>query len=69
MLLAAETIPSELLDAHDRFGLLEINAEQLWGLGKRVVYTPAFGKGHVGVYGFTKRDAQSRRTRPWRHES
>jgi hypothetical protein len=58
---AAETTPSEVLEGHDGFGLLEIGAEILWGLGLRVIYTPRWGKGHVSVYGFTKQDGQARR--------
>lgn len=58
---AAEVTPSEVLTGHDGFGLLEIDAETLWALGVRVIYLPSKGKGHVGVFGFTKRDAQPRR--------
>lgn len=61
MFLAAEVTLSEVLDGHERFGLLEINAEILWGLGCRVTYEPKYGKGHVGVWRFTKRDDQRRR--------
>ncbi len=61
MFRAAETTPSEVLEGHEGFGLLEIDAEVLWALGKRVIYQPAYGKGHVGVRGFTKRDEQARR--------
>lgn len=61
MYRAAETTPSEVLEGHDGFGLLMLDAEQLWGIGKRVVYTPKFGKGHVSVYGFSKQDEQARK--------
>jgi hypothetical protein len=61
MFRAAETTPSEVLEGHERFGLLEIDAEVLYGLGARVIYTPQWGKGHVDVCGFTKRDDQPRR--------
>lgn len=61
MFMAAETTPSEVLEGHEGFGLLQIDAETLWGLGKRVIYQPEFGKGHVGVWGFTKKDEQARR--------
>jgi len=30
MFMAAEGTPSEVLDEHERFGLLEIGAEILW---------------------------------------
>lgn len=43
MYRAAETTPSEVLEGHDGFGLLEIDAEKLWGLGKRVTYEPQYG--------------------------
>jgi hypothetical protein len=59
---AAEKSTSEMLENHDGFGLLEIEAAVLWGLGKRVIYSPSRGgKGHVSVFGFSKKDAQSRR--------
>ncbi len=61
MYRAAETTPSEVLDGHDGFGLLAIDAEVLWGLGGRVIYTPRWGKGHVDVCGFTKAAEQPRR--------
>lgn len=61
MFRAAETTPSEVLDGHDGFGLLAVEAEILWGLGCRVIYQPEYGKGHVGVLGFTKKDEQRRR--------
>lgn len=60
MFRAAETSPSEVLEGHNGYGLLEIGVEVLWALGMRVVYTPQWGKGHVSVYGFTKK-AQPRR--------
>lgn len=51
-----------MLEGHDGFGLLEIDAERLWAIGKRVVYTPSKGgPGHVSVCGFTRRDHQARR--------
>jgi hypothetical protein len=61
MYRAAETTPSEMLAGHDRFGLCEIDAEVLWGMGLRVTYEPTYGKGHVGVWGFTKKNDQARR--------
>jgi hypothetical protein len=61
MFRAAEVSPSEALANHEGFGLLEINAETLWAIGVRVIYQPSKGKGHVGVSGFTKKDAQPRR--------
>ncbi len=61
MYRAAEVTLSEVLEGHDRFGLLAIDAEVLWGLGCRVTYEPKYGKGHVGVWGFTKKDDQRRR--------
>jgi hypothetical protein len=61
MFRAAETTPSEVLEDHDRFGLLELGAETFWALGLRVIYTPQWGKGHVSVLGFTKRKEQPRR--------
>jgi hypothetical protein len=61
MFRAAETTPSEVLEGHEGYGLLEIDAEKLWALGKRVTYEPKHGKGHVGVRTFSKRDDQPRR--------
>ena len=61
MYRAAETTPSEVLEGHERYGLLEIDAEKLWALGKRVTYEPKWGKGHVGVWGFRREDDQPRR--------
>ena len=61
MYRAAETTPSEVLEGHDGFGILEIDAEIFWGIGKRVTYEPKHGKGHVAVRTFTKRDDQPRR--------
>ena len=59
---AAERSPSEVLEGHENFGLLEIEAAVLWAMGKRVIYTPSKGgKGHVSAYGFTKKDAEPRR--------
>jgi hypothetical protein len=58
---AAEVAPSDMLDGHENFGLLEIDAERLWAIGKRVIYTPSKGKGHCDVHGFNKKDGQSRR--------
>ncbi len=50
-----------MLDGYNGFGLLEVDAERLWAIGKRVIYSPSKGKGHVDVYGFNKKDDQSRR--------
>lgn len=61
MYRAAEVTPSAVLEGHDGFGLLAIDAEVLWGLGCRVTYEPRYGKGHVGVWEFAKNDAQRRR--------
>jgi hypothetical protein len=61
MFRAAETTPSEVLEGHDGFGILAIDAEVLRGMRKRVIYQPEYGKGHVGVWGFTKKDEQGRR--------
>ena len=59
---AAERTPSEMLEGHERFGLLEIEAAALWAMGKRAIYTPSKGgPGHVSAYGFTKKDAEPRR--------
>lgn len=52
MFRAGEISASDALEGHDGFGVLEIDAEKLWALGKRVTYEPAYGKGHVGVWGF-----------------
>jgi len=60
MFRAAETTPSDVLEGHDGFGLLEIDAEVLFGMGKRVIYRPQWGKG-TWAYGFSKKDEQSRR--------
>ena len=51
-----------MLEGHERFGLLEIEAAVLWAMGKKVICTPSKGgKGHVIAYGFTKKDAEPRR--------
>ena len=45
MYLADEVTPEEVLDGHERFGLLGIDAETLWSLGCRVTYEPETFKG------------------------
>jgi hypothetical protein len=61
MYRAAENTPSDVLEGHEGFGLLEIGVENLYALGLRVIYTPQWGKGHVSVLGFRKKPEQPRR--------
>ena len=49
-----------MLEGHDGYGLLEIDAEKLWAFGNRITYEPKYGKGHVGVWGFSRHDPQPR---------
>lgn len=43
--------PAEILEKFPGYGLIEIEAEVLWGEGLRVTYKPDEGPNHVAVWG------------------
>ena len=61
MSLASEVTIPEALAGLDAYGLVRIDVVWLWNHGQRVIYDPEWGRGHIAVYGFTKKDEQGRR--------